>query len=272
MSDPNTPSFSDPGATPVTHTISLNDIGQKYLGALQRVFDTAAFLVEGARQVNERTYDDFSSAVRFLPSQQQRRNFDAAKDEAERWLLRNLLSDAFSVVVPFLEDVRSVAALARWKSETPNDQAGVQKILGDDRRAFLGMDLAEKFTHLQNLHGLSSQLSSQVQALAKVGTCLTARGGVVSEKDLTEGGELAFTLVALQLVPMQQGSVSGATAPGDAGATIVPQFGELRRSFGVGQAIKLEKADYLNVITTLSLFVSSMLKSLQEKVKHLQEG
>src|SRR5690606_21800774 len=94
MSDPNTPSITDAGAAPVSQTISLNDIGQKYLGALQRVFDTAAFLVEGSRQVNERTYDDFSSAVRFLPSQQQHRNFDAAKEESERWLLRNLLADA----------------------------------------------------------------------------------------------------------------------------------------------------------------------------------
>ena len=49
-------------------------------------------------------------------------------------------------------------------------------------------------------------------------------------------------------------------------------WGAILALFGVGQAIKLEKADYLNVITTLSLFVSSMLKSLQEKVKHLQEG
>ncbi len=270
MSDPNTPSITDAGATPVSHTISLNDLGQKYLGALQRIFDTAAFIVEGARQVNERAYDDFSSAVRFLPSQQQHRGFDAAKEESERWLLKNLLADAFSVTVPFLEDIRSVAALARWKAESPDDQEGLKRILNEDRRVFLGMDLGEKFTQLQNLHGLSSQLSTQVQALAKVGHCLTARGGIVSEKDLTDGGELAFTLVALQLVPMQQGGGSGGNPAGEAGATIVPQFGELRRSFGVGQAIKLEKTDYLNIITTLSLFVSSMLKSLQEKVKQSQ--
>lgn len=270
MSDPNTPSITDAGTAPVSHTISLNDLGQKYLGALQRIFDTAAFIVEGARQVNERTYDDFSSAVRFLPSQQQHRSFDAAKEEAERWMLRNLLADAFSVAVPFLEDIRSVAALAHWKAETPTDQQGLQRILGEDRRAFLALDLAEKFAYLQNTHGISSQLSAQVQALAKVGTCLTARGGVVSERDLTDGGELSFSLVALQLIPMQQGSVNGGSSTGEAGATIVPQFGELRRTFGVGQTIKLEKADYLNVITTLSLFVSSILKSLQENVKKAQ--
>ena len=64
--------------------------------------------------------------------------------------------------------------------------------------------------------------------------------------------------------------MSGGSSAGEAGATIVPQFGELRRTFGVGQTIKLEKADYLNVITTLSLFVSSILKSLQENVKKAQ--
>lgn len=242
----------------------------KYLGGLQRIFDTTAFLVEGTRQVTERTYDEFSTAVRFMPAQGNHRRFDDAKVESERWLLKNLLQDALGLIVPFLEDVRSVAALARWKAASTNDQAALQRILSDERRAFLSLNLAEKFAHLQNHFSISSPLSSQVQALAKIGTCLAGRGGVVSEKDVTQGGELAVTLVSLQIVPTRTGSETG--SEGNQGATMSTKVGELRRAFGIGETIRFDKPDYLNVITTLSLFVSSILKALQEDVVKIQGG
>ncbi len=269
MSDPHTPSITDASApSATTQTISLQDLGMKYLGGLQRIFDTAAFVVEGTRQVTERTYDESSTAVRFMPAQGNHRRFDDAKVEAERWLLKNLLQDALGLVVPFLEDVRSVAALARWKAANTGDNAALQRILTEERRAFLALNLGEKFTHLQHHFSIASPLAPQVEALAKIGGCLAARGGVVSERDVTQGGELAVTLVSLQLVPTR--AAAEQSASGGSGASITPQIGELRRAFSVGETIRFEKPDYLNVITTISLFVSSILKGLQEDVVKIQ--
>jgi hypothetical protein len=104
-------------------TISLKDMAQRYLGAIQRSFDVAAVVVQGTREVNERGYDDLIASSRFLPNREQHRSFSEAKAIAERWILRNLLSDAFGAVVPFLEDARTICALDEWKKAGRSGEA-----------------------------------------------------------------------------------------------------------------------------------------------------
>jgi hypothetical protein len=245
------------------NSISLSDLAQKYLGSYQRLFDIASVTVEGMRQVNESSYDQFSSSVRFLPSQPQHRNYETAKGEAERWILKNLLGDALGLIMPFMEDVRSVAELARWNAGGTQNKAEVEKILSEDRRAFFQMSVQDKFAHLQNQIGISSPLSGEVQSLIKASFCLLQRGGVVAQEDTTDGSNLAFTLLALQLVPTKPEEAGEA---GQQSPVLSARVGEVKRSFPIGQSIKLEKADYLNILTTLSMFVSSIMKSLQEKM------
>lgn len=260
MPDPNTPSITE--SVPTGQKVSLGDLTQRYLTALQRNFDVTAYLVEGTRRVDERTYDEFSAAVRFQPSQKDRQRFDVAKEDAERWLLKSLLAESLSLVVPFLEDVRSIAGLAAIQAGGKNDQVALQKLLGEDRQAFLALDLADKFKHLQTEFAISSPISGSVLALTKLGVCIAARRGVVSDKDVTDGSALVLSLVALDLVPT--------TKPGEAAPTIVPQVGELKRTFSIGETIRMEKTDYLNVITTLAIFINSTMKSVQTWVQAKQ--
>lgn len=262
MSDPNTPSITE--STPTSQTISLGDLAQRYLGAMQRIFDITAYLVEGTRRVDERTYDEFSAAVRFLPSQKEHQGFAATKDQSERWLLKNLLAESLSLIVPLLEDVRSICALSRWQAAGTKDETALRRILSDDRKAFLALDLAEKFKHLDTNYAVNSPLTAQVLAFAKLGVCLAARRGVVSEQDVTTAGALTIKLVALDLVPTRKPEDQGG------GATLAPQVGELVRSFSIGETVRLGKPDYLNVVTTLSIFANSLMKSVQEWVKKQQ--
>jgi len=262
MSDPNTPSItesSSPG-----QKVSLGELTQRYLTALQRNFDVTAYMVEGTRRVDERTYDEFASAVRFQPSQQDHQGFDGAREESERWLLKSLLAESLSLMVPFLEDVRSIAALSAWQAAGTQDEAALRRMLGEERQAFLALDLAEKFKHLQANYGIGSPLSAQVLALTQLGVCLAARRGVVSSADVNDGGALTLSLVALDLVP------TAAPQPGQ--SPVTPRVGELKRSFSVGEKIRLEKPDCLNVITTLAIFINSTMKTVQEWVKQKQGG
>ena len=87
--------------SPKTITISLKDMAKNYLGAMQRTFDIAAVVVQGTREVNERGYDELAAASRFMPAQNQRRSYAEAKPLAERWILRNLLGDAFGALANF---------------------------------------------------------------------------------------------------------------------------------------------------------------------------
>ena len=235
--------------TPQTITISLKDMGDRYLGAIQRTHDIAALVVQGTREVNERGYDELTAAARFLPAQNARKPFATAKPVAERWLLRNLLADAFGAVVPFLEDVRTVCALHDWKTNG-SDSATLPAIFNDQRNNFVRKDLAAKLGHLRDAHALEPQLSAHLLSLEALAGCLIRHDGVVPEN-----APLSVALVTLDLV----------AAPAD-DRPVQPRMGEKRREFAPGTEVAFEKVEYLNVLATIALFMNATLRRLQEKL------
>ncbi len=259
MRDPNTPSITEAGSS-ATQTLNLNEIGLRYLAACQRTFDLAAYLVEGTRLVTERGYDEMSKSVHFHPHESERRDFTAAKTEAENYLLKTILGEALGLVVPLLEDIRTFCAVAAWKfGPGSHDTERLRTILTTERGEFLERDLIGKFEHLATEHGVENPLTGTILALTKAGFCLAARAGIVGESDVTSGGELAFTLVALDVLPERQ--------EGEIPVKLTPRVGELRRRFSIGEPIRVEKQDYLHIVSTVAMFVTSMLHSVKLALK-----
>jgi hypothetical protein len=235
--------------SPKTITISLQDMAQRYLGAMQRTHDIAAMVVQGTREVNERGYDELAAAARFMPAQNQRRAFAAAKPVAERWLLRHLLSDAFGALIPFLEDARTICALNEWK-KAGSDPTTLQPIFKEQRAEFVRKDTAARLAHLKDSYGLEPQLSAHITGLEALAACLVRTDGMVPK----DGPALAFTIVSLDLV----------AAPAGSAQPVQPQLGEARREFAPGAEVSLEKVEYLNVLATIALFMNATLRRLQE--------
>jgi hypothetical protein len=232
-------------------TISLSDMAQRYLGAMQNIYDTAAIVVQGTREVNERGFDDLTAAARFMPSQKQRRPFLTAKPVAERWVLKNLLSDAFGLFIPFIEDARTICALHEWKV-TGSNQATLPAIFQEERAAFLKLDTAGKLAHLSERFQLQIPLTEHMAGLESLAGCLVRDGGVVP----AGGAPLAFTLVALDLV-----------ASPESDQKVQPRMGELKKEFAPGSTVELEKVEHMNALATVSLFMNATLRQLQEKIK-----
>lgn len=230
-------------------TISLQDMAQRYLGAMQRTYDIAAMVVQGTREVNERGYDELIAAARFLPAQSQRRGFAAAKPLAERWLLRHLLSDAFGALIAFLEDTRTICALHEWK-KAGSDQATLAPIFREQRTEFVRKDTAARLAHLKEAFQFDPPLAGHLAGLEALATCLVRHDGVVPK----DGAALAFTIVSLELV----------AAPAAEQRKVQPQLGEARKEFAPGSEIALEKVEYLNVLATIALFMNGTLRRLQE--------
>jgi hypothetical protein len=206
-------------------------------------------VVQGTREVNERGYDELAAAARFMPAQNQRRPFATAKPLAERWLLRNLISDAFGALIPFLEDARTICALHVWKT-AGSDPATLQPIFTEQRSEFVRKDTAARLAHLKEVFGLEPQLSAHLIGLEALAACLVRNDGRVPK----DGPPLAFTIVSLDLV---------ATPPG-AARPVQPQLGEAHKEFPPGTEVALEKVEYLNVLATIALFMNATLRRLQE--------
>lgn len=234
--------------SPKTITISLKDMARNYLGAMQRTFDVAAVVVQGAREVNERGYDDLAASSRFLPAQDQHRTFADAKPLAERWILKNLLADSFAALVPFMEDARTICALHEWKT-AGSDQATLPPVFREQRADFIRKDTAGRLAHLKEKHGIEPQLSEHIKGLEAVIGCLAGHDGIVPK----DGAPLTFTLVSLDLVATPEKKVQ-------------PQLAESKKEFSPGAEIKLEKVDYMNMLATISLFMNATMRQLQTKL------
>ena len=253
MRDPNTPSITEVNP-PEPQTLNLNEIGQRYLAACQRGFDIAACLVAGVGAAAPEKYDELVKSVRCRPSEQFHRGFAEAKSETETYLLKAVISEALGLVVPFLEDIRTFCAVAEWRYGSPQEQSRLRSILTEERTAFLAKSMVSKIESLSKEFGVSTPLAGSIFALTKAGICLGARGGLVSEEDVTYEGELAFSLVSLDI-------------SGGENAEPAAKVSEIRRRFAVGEKVHLESADYLHIVSTVAMFITSTLHSVKRVLK-----
>ena len=253
MRDPNTPSITEVNS-PEPQTLNLNEIGQRYLAACQRGFDIAACLAVGAGTSSQEKYDELVKSVRCRPSEQFHRGFAEAHAETKTYLLKTVIGEALGLIVPFLEDIRTFCAVAGWRYGSAQEQTRLRSILTEERTEFLSKSMVSKIESLSKEFGVSTPLAGSIFALTKAGICLGARGGVVSEEDFTYEGELAFSLVSLEI-------------PDGANAEPAANPIELRRRFAVGEKVQLDDSDYLHIVSTVAMFITSTLHSVKRVLK-----
>lgn len=250
--------MSDTITAPAEQSVQINlrDMATRYMSAIQRIFDLASASVGSLRCQTEKDYEDFSRQARFMPAPEAHQAFDRVRPTTESWILRLLLNEAFGAIVPLLEDCRSVVALAQWKASGSGDQKEVQKILGDDRQAFLRLGLVEKIQHLRDAFKLNVPNDGFVAPYIKLTQCLT-RGGAVTEADATEGQDLVVPLLVVQLEAAQAGQ--------NASGRLVT----VPKRFAAGQNAEFRKEEILNIFAAFSVFSTGLLGSLQAKVQEL---
>jgi hypothetical protein len=250
--------MSDTTTAPAEQSVQINlrDMAARYMTGIQRIFDLASASVGSLRCQTEKDYEEFSRQARFMPSPESHQAFDRIRPITEAWLLRQLLNEAFGTIVPLLEDCRSVVALAQWKASGSTDQKEVQKVLGEDRQAFLRLGLVEKIQHLRERFKLNVPNDSFVAPYIKLTQCLT-RGGTVTDADTTEGKDLVVPLLAVQLEPAQ------------AGQNVAGRLVTVSKRFAAGQTVEFRKEEVLNVFAAFSVFSTGLLGSLQSRVQEL---
>jgi hypothetical protein len=235
--------MSEPASPP----ISLNDIGSRYLGALQHLSDFMVLTWAGARGVNEQHYEEIFRTVSGLPSTQARLPFAAAKAEGERWWLKNSVADVMSLLLVFLEDIRKVCGMITFnvaKINASGDLVALAALINAD----LGpLDIPTRFKNLKERYQLGIPLEAELMSLAAFHRCFTHAGGVVPK-----GASLTLHLKAIQ--PPPEGETQA-------------RIGDYRRTWSAGERISLSREEHAAVFTTASVFLDSMLHAVQQFAK-----
>lgn len=241
--------------------INLAEVVSRYLEGLQRVHDVINYVLAGERLLNEQEYENFSRASRVMPSQATRLDYDKAKDETNNWLLKQTLNETLGLVTLYLDDCRTIASICKWKADANRSEESLQKILNEERAAFLRLDLPAKVAALKETFGIESSTADHLSSLYKARLSLSNADGLVADKDATDG-KLTVQLRNVQLV-----SKPAENQPG--GVFVTSEVGDTVRVFKVGEKVKLGKQEHLACILTSAFFVTTLAQSLRDFAQKL---
>jgi hypothetical protein len=244
-----------------TTQINLGEVVNNYLEALQRVHDVVNYTLAAERLLNEDEYDEFSRQSRVMPSQKTRMSYDGAKEEMNRWLLKQTLNETLGVLVLFLDDTRTISTLSTWKSK--GGEGDIQKMLQEERLEFARLDLPGKINYLREKHSISSPSEEHIISLYKLRRSLATRDGTVPEAEATDG-KLALKLRSVQL---KTAPSAEASQPG--GVFVTSEVGDIVREFNQGETIRISKGDHLAIVLTVAFFITSQAQSLKEFAQSL---
>ena len=229
---------------PTSQTISLNDIGSRYLGALQHLSDFMVLTWAGASAVDEQSYDKIFHTVSGLPNSPARFPFATAKAEGERWWLKNSLGDVLGLLLVFLEDIRKVCGVVAFnvaKSQASGDLVALAAQINADNGP---LDIPTRFKDLKERYNLGIPLEAELMSLAALHRCFTHAGGVVPK-----GATLALRLKVVQ--PPPEGETQ-------------PQLGDYQRTWTAGEKVALSREEHAAFFTTASVFMNAMLHAVQQ--------
>ena len=233
--------------TSPSQTVSLNDIGRRYVGALQHLTDLMVLTWAGARVVTEQGYEEVFRSVAGLPSTPFRLNFETARAEAARWSFKSSLSDVLGLCQVFLEDIRKVCGLVEFNVAKANATGDLAALAAEINAETGSLDLPTRFKHLKERYHLNIPLEAELTSLHHVSRCFTYAGGVVPAN-----GTVTIQLKAIQ--PPAEGEKE-------------PRLTDYRRAWNAGERIAVSREEHAAVFTTVSVFLSSMLAAVQEYAK-----
>lgn len=243
---------------PEQTTISLEEMAARYLDTLQRNYDMVSYTLAGSRKINESDYDEFSQQLQVMPRQPSRLSFDKAKIASEQWLLRNSLADGLAIVMPVLEDARTICALCDFKASGSRNQEELNQIATNQRAEFLQQEIAKKFDILEARYGIKSDVREHILGLMEFTKALMMKDGILTEEESEDGSKRSLKIRSVQIV---QSAAATSDVPGSLNLT--RQVGDTTRDIKVGDSIQFSKAEHIGAILTIGIFVTDILRGIQ---------
>lgn len=238
--------------------ISLEEMAARYLDRLQNIYDMVSYTLAGYRKTSESDYDEFAQQLQVMPRQPARLSYEEVKPASEQWLLRNTLSDGLAIVMPVLEDARTICALCDFKGSGNKDPEQLNEIASNQRAEFLQQEIDKKFEILEERYGIATEVKAHILSLMEITKALMMKEGVLTDEE-AEDGKRRLRIRSVQIV--QSSSAESSAKPGSLNLT--RQVGDMERDIEVGETIYFTKAEHIGAILTIGIFVTDVLRGIQ---------
>ena len=233
---------------PAPQTVSLNDIGKRYMGALQHLADMTVLTWAGERTVSEQNYEETFHGIAGLPSTPFRLNFETARAEASRLAFKNCLGEVLGLCQVFLEDIRKICGIVAFNAAKKSGTADLASLAAEINAQTGIVEIPARIQHLKTRYTLAVPLEPQLGSLAALYTNFIHIGGLIPQD------APALTLHLKIIQPPAEGQKE-------------PRLADYQRTWNPGERIAVSREEHAAVFTTTSVFLNTMLAAVQQLAK-----
>ena len=255
------------------NVLSLQHISRTFFTALQRQHDMLAFSIAGLHTADPKAYEHFSTLSRVMPVPQAHLPPEQMLAYARGLMLRTTINDLLTLSSECMSQCYLLCLFIREQGKNPRRDPLVEKIISEKHQAFVKMNLQSRFTALEEDFGIVCELEDGIFSLAAALRVL-ARGGLVTNDDITPDGSLTLEFKAMKDVDVLPETMADETAPapppgvtvhgaGDVGKPkTIARLSDTTRTFKPGEMLDLTDTELLGLNITVTKFVDGLLRSV----------
>jgi hypothetical protein len=255
------------------NVLSLQNISRTFFTALQRQHDMLAFSIAGLHTADPKAYEHFSTLSRVMPVPQAHLPPEQMLAYARGLMLRTTINDLLTLSSECMSQCYLLCLFIREQGKNPRRDPLVEKIISEKHQAFVKMNLQSRFTALEEEFGIVCELEDGIFSLAAALRVL-ARGGLVTNDDITPDGSLTLEFKAMKDVDVLTETTADETAPapppgvtvhgaGDVGKPkTIARLSDTTRTFKPGEMLDLTDTELLGLNITVTKFVDGLLRSV----------
>ena len=255
------------------NVLSLQHISRTFFTALQRQHDMLAFSIAGLHTADPKAYEHFSTVSRVMPVPQAHLPPEQMLAYARGLMLRTTINDLLTLSSECMSQCYLLCLFIREQGKNPRRDPLVEKIISEKHQAFVKMNLQSRFTALEEDFGIVCELEDGIFSLAAALRVL-ARGGLVTNDDITPDGSLTLEFKAMkdvEVLPENAAEEAAPTPPpgvtvhgaGDVGKPkTIARLSDTTRTFKPGEMLDLTDTELLGLNITVTKFVDGLLRSV----------
>jgi hypothetical protein len=255
------------------NVLSLQHISRTFFTALQRQHDMLAFSISGLHTADPKAYEHFSTLSRVMPVPQAHLPPEQMLAYARGLMLRTTINDLLTLSSECMSQCYLLCLFIREQGKNPRRDPLVEKIISEKHQAFVKMNLQSRFTALEEEFGIVCELEDGIFSLAAALRVL-ARGGLVTNDDITPDGSLTLEFKAMKDVDVLPETTADESAPtpppgvtvhgaGDVGKPkTIARLSDTTRTFKPGEMLDLTDTELLGLNITVTKFVDGLLRSV----------
>ena len=255
------------------NVLSLQNISRTFFTALQRQHDMLAFSIAGLHTADPKAYEHFSTLSRVMPVPQAHLPPEQMLAYARGLMLRTTINDLLTLSSECMSQCYLLCLFIREQGKNPRRDPLVEKIISEKHQAFVKMNLQSRFTALEEDFGIVCELEDGIFSLAAALRVL-ARGGLVTNDDITPDGSLTLEFKAMKDVDVLPETTADETAPtpppgvtvhgaGEVGKPkTIARLSDTTRTFKPGEMLDLTDTELLGLNITVTKFVDGLLRSV----------